>query len=309
MSGKKISMNLTEHLKDKKLLSYLYLDLTIDELIDKMNSIVLTPSNNEDLVPFFAKVRGYLAAEDQYGENWLIKDISDEEVHLHKVQEIAYYIDILLKTLAAPTIVVKIGDTTYRATKIIEHAMQAGSYNYLEGSLRIMIANDLINRWLFFDEDRNPNNYLIYHDTDNTTLPIVIDYNKADLETDTMKIAGDPNKFGWFREEKTRFLTLLKPENFEKMCIEDFEERLTCLMSIKKEDIVSICKKVFTNEKINDVDETSKLVTDNIMFRADYLNTYFRKWFKKKDLKVEKEIDDRYAGLGKSFMDYYKDDS
>lgn len=302
-------MNLTEHLKDKELRSYLYLDLTMDELIDKMNTIKLTPSENEDLVPFFAKVRGYLAAVDQYGDNWLIKDITEDEVHLHKVQEVAFYIDVLLKTLAAPTIVVKIGDTTYRATKIIEHAMQAGSYNYLEDPLRKMIANDLINRWLFFDEDRNPNNYLIYHDTDNRSLPIVIDYNKADLETDTMKIAGDPEKFGWFREEKTRFLTLLKPENFESMCIEDFEERLQCLESIKESDIKNICTKVFTNEKINNVQETADLVTRNMMFRADYLVKYFRRWFKKKDLKAEKEQDDRYSGLGQSFLNYYKDDN
>lgn len=309
MAGKRISMNLTESIKDQKLIKYLYLDLSLSEIIKKMNSLTLVAYEKDDMVPFFAKVRGYLAAKDQYGENWLIKEISEEEIHLHKIQEIAYYIDILLKTLAAPTIVSKINGKTYRATKIIEHAMQAGSYNYLEDPLRTMIANDLINRWLFFDEDRNPNNYLIYHDTDNTSFPIVIDYNKADLETPSMKIAGDPDKFGWFREEKTRFLTLLKPENFETMHLDDFEERLICLMNIKREDIRKICSDVFSDDSVNDVQKTSDLVTDNIMFRAEYLDTYFRKWFKKKDIKAAKELDDRYAGLGQSFLDYYKDDS
>lgn len=309
MAGKKISMNLTESVKDQDLTRYLYLDLSIDELIDKMNSIKLTPQKNDDAVPFFAKVRGYLAASDEDGDSWLIKEIPKEEMHAHKIQEVAYYIDILLKTLAAPTIVSVIDGKTYRATKVIAHAMQAGSYNYLEDPLRTMIANDLINRWLFFDEDRNPNNYLIYHDTDNTSFPIVIDYNKADLETKTMKISGDPDKFGWFREEKTRFLTLLKPENFEKMHIEDFEERLDCLKNINKEQVKNICNKVFTTDSVNDLVETVDGITENIMFRADYLNNYFRKWFQKKDEKVEKELDSRYAGLGQSFMDYYKDDS
>lgn len=309
MAGKGISMNLTESIKDEKLIKYLYLDLSVDDLIDKMNSIELVIKDSDELVPFFAKVRGYHAAEDKEGYNWLVKEISHDELHLHKVQEIAYYVDIMMKTLAAPTIVTTIEGKNYRATKIIQHAMQAGSYNYLEDPLRTMIANDLINRWLLFDEDRNPNNYLIYHDIDNTSFPIVIDYNKSDLETKGMKIAGDPNKFGWFREEKTRFLTLLKPENFETMHIEDFEERLERLMTITSDDMKKICSKVFTMESINDVEKTSELVTDNIISRAKYLNDYFRKWFKKKDLKAEKEKDDRYAGLGQSFLDYYKDDT
>ncbi len=309
MAGEKRSMNLTESIKDKELVKYLYLDLSIGDLIEKMNSIQLVPSDNNDLIPFFAKVRGYLAATDDDNENWLIKEIPKEEEHLHKIQEIAFYIDILLKTLAAPTIVCTINGKVYRATKIIKHAMQAGSYNYLEEPLKKMIANDLINRWLFFDEDRNPNNYLIFHDTDNTPLPIVIDYNKADLETQTMKISGDPDKFGWFREEQTRFLTLLKPENFETMCIEDFEERLSCLKSIKKDEVFQICEKIFTSESINNVEETSRIVTDNIISRAAYLDDYFRKWFKKRDLNTKKKVDDRTAGLGKSFLDYYKDDS
>ncbi len=309
MAGKKISMNLSESIKDQTLKKYLYLDLSMDEVIKKMNSLQLVVNKTDDLVPFFAKVRGYQSAKDQHGDNWLIKEIPQEEVRLHKIQEIAFYIDILLKTLAAPTIVSVINGKTYRATKIIAHAMQAGSYNYLEDPLRSMIANDLINRWLFFDEDRNPNNYLIYHDTDNTSFPIVIDYNKADLETTTMKIAGDPEKFGWFREEKTRFLTLLTPENFETMHIEDFEERLECLNNVSNEEISEICNKVFTDETVGDATKTSEMVTKNIMFRADYLYAYFKKWFKKKDLEAEKKSDDRYAGLGKSFLDYYKDDS
>lgn len=307
MAGRKISMNLTESVQDKDMMKHLYLDLSMNELIAKMNHLALVPQKSDNAVPFFAKVRGYLAAVDEDGSDWLIKEIPREEMHMHKIQEVAYYVDVLLKTLAAPTIVTSIDGKYYRATKVIAHAMQAGSYNYLEEPLKKMIANDLINRWLFFDEDRNPNNYLIFHDTDNTPFPIVIDYNKADLETENMKIAGDPDKFGWFREEKTRFLTLLKPENFEKMSIEDFEERLDCLKAINRGQIMDICTKICTSDCVDNAQVTIEKITKNILFRAEFLNDYFRKWFKKKDLIAEKEIDDRYAGLGKSFLDFYKD--
>jgi len=309
MSGKRLSMNLTESIKDQELKHYLYLDLSLDELIDKMKSLKLIPEDNDKLVPFFASVRGYHAAKDQYGGNWLIKEIPQEEVRSHKIQEIAFYIDILLKTLAAPTIVTHIDGKSYRATKIIVHAMQAGSYNYLEEPLKGMIANDLINRWLFFDEDRNPNNYLIFHDTDNTSFPIVIDYNKVDLETVEMKIAGDPEKFGWFREGKTRFLTLLKPENFESLHIENFQERLDSLNKLDTKVVLNICNRIFTQETVGNIAETSALVTKNIIYRAEYLHSYFNKWFKKMDVDAEKKKNDKYAGLGKSFMDYYKDNS
>jgi hypothetical protein len=102
---------------------------------------------------------------------------------------------------------------------------------------------------------------------------------------------------------------LLKPENFETMHIEDFVERLDCLEAISHDEINNICRKVFTAESVDNFESTSELVTNNLITRAKYLNEYFRRWFKKKDLKAEKEIDDRYAGLGQSFMDYYKDDS
>ncbi|MCF7928086.1 MAG: hypothetical protein K9L68_03855 [Spirochaetales bacterium] len=306
MSDKNDNMLIADTIKDQTVRDYFYLDLSLNELIDKMCNLQLQNIGDDKLAPFWAKVRGYTAGMDNEGNSWLIKEIPPEEGPAHKTQEIAFYMDFLLKTPAAPTVLLQHGDTIYRATKQITNAMQIGSYNYLQEPFIKMLANDLINRWLFFDEDRNPNNYLVKHDTDGEPFIIVIDYNKADLETEDMKIFGLEDRFGWHREEKTRFLTLLKPENFEGLSIEDFEQRLSLMTSIEESTILEMCRSVFSCGIIEDTDGTAQKITRNLLNRIDYLDTYFRKWFKKRNTQKEKEVDDRYSGLGQSFLDYYK---
>ncbi len=302
----KTNMLINDVVVDPKLREYLYLDDSIEELVDRLSLLKLENFGDDSIVPFTAKIRGYTGATDKGGSPWLLKDIPDEEAAMHKYQEIAFYMDFLMKTPSAPTILIKHNDKFYRATKHIQSAMQIGSYNYLETPFMKMLANDLINRWLFFDEDRNPNNYMVVHDSDSKPYIVVIDYNKADLETEEMKIYGMDEKFGWHREEKTRFLTLLKPENFDQFAIEDFDQRLTQMMSIKKSVITDICTKIFTTEIFKDPASATTLIVNNLCNRRTYLDKYFRKWFKERDIEKEKEIDDRYAGLGKSFLDYYK---
>ncbi len=302
----KTNMLIHDVIVDKKIRKYLYLDNTIDELVSTLGSLELENFGDESIVPFTAKIRGYTGATDKNGAPWLLKDIPDNEAAMHKYQEIAFYIDFLMKTPAAPTILIKHEGKFYRATKHIQNAMQIGSYNYLDPPFMKMLGNDLINRWLFFDEDRNPNNYMVIHDDDSKPYIVVIDYNKADLETEEMKIHGMENKFGWHREEKTRFLTLLKPENFDMFSLEDFEQRLNIMMGIEKSTIKGICTKVFTKEIFEDPEAAANLIVNNFDKRRTYLDKYFRTWFKEKDLEKEKEIDARYAGLGKSFTDYYK---
>ncbi len=293
-------------IKDEKVRQHLYLDLSIDALIEKMGILQLTDICENREIPFFAQVRGYLSAKDPEGGAWLVKEVTEEEAKEHKAQEIAYYIDFMLGTLAAPTILSIQNGVFYRATKTIKSAMQIGSYNYLEEPFKIILANDLINRWLFFDEDRNPNNYLVLHDIDSKKYVIVIDYNKADLLIRGMKISGNDQKFGWRRKEQTRFLTLLKPENFSNMCIDDFEERLSALMNIEPERIIEICRKAYSFFTESEQKETAKLITANLLERRTYINDYFRKWFKPRDIDQQKQEDQRYAGLGQSFLDYYK---
>ncbi len=294
-----------DEIKDKEFIKYLYLDLSVDELIEKMNKLSFDEFGNDKLIPFYAQIRSYTGAVDKDGEVWLVKEIEDDEVYMHKVQEIAFYLDFMMHTLAAPTVLVKHKGKYYRATKNIKNAMQIGSYNYMEEPFKSIIANDLINRWLFCDEDRNPNNYLVHHDTDSSPLIIVIDYNKADLWTEGLKITGRDDDFGWQRMGKNRFLTLLAPENFKTLSIEVFDERLNLMMGIPEEKIKEICAKTFGG-CLKNVPGSTDLITQNILLRRSYINDYFRKWLKPKDKEKEKEENDRYAGLGQSFLNYYK---
>jgi len=294
--------------KDSEFRKGLYLDCSIGELIDKMNNLQLFDIGDNTDVPFTASMRSYIGAKDEDGNSWLLKKIPENEAYDHKLQEIAYYIDFLLNTIAAPNILKKINGTYYRVTKNVKNAMQISSYNYLEKPFMRILANDLINRWLFFDEDRNPNNYLVFHDRDSSPCVVVIDYNKADLKSTQMKITGNKDKFGWHRTEKTRFLTLLKTENFEKLSIETFEDRLSTMMSIPLELLESVTRESMRDPIIKNVSvqETATLVSTNISKRRTYINNYFRKWFKKRDATVEKAENDRYSGFGESFLNYYK---
>ncbi len=294
-----------DEIKDKEFVKYLYLNLTIEELQEKMRNLSFDEFGNEKLIPFYAQIRSYTGAVDKDGEVWLVKEIEDDEVYMHKVQEIAYYMDFMMHTLAAPTVLVKHEGRYYRATKNIKNAMQIGSYNYMEEPFKSIIANDLINRWLFCDEDRNPNNYLVHHDTDSSPLIVAIDYNKADLWTEGLKITGRDDEFGWQRTGKNRFLTLLAPENFKTLSLEVFEERLDLMMNIPEEKIKQICVSAFDG-CLENIQGSSELITGNIVQRRAYVNDYFRKWFKPKDKEKEKEENDRYAGMGQSFLNYYK---
>ncbi len=296
---------LAEAVHDEWIIKYFYLDLSVEQLIHKQHSIEFVSFGDDSDIPFTAKNRGYTGAEDTEGYSWLIMEVTDYEIYQTQLQEIAYYMDFLMDTLAAPTFLFKKDDCYYRTTKNIKRAMQIGSYNYLEKPFIKILANDLINRWLFFDEDRNPNNYLVLHNSKEEPFIVVIDYNKTDLSAKEMKIMGNKDKFGWHRKEKTRFLTLLKPENFENLSIEDFEGRLEKLMSIPEEKIRSICLEASSFNIVNP-EETTELVVSNLLKRRAYINNYFRTWFKPKDLKKEREEDERYSGLGKSFLDIYK---
>ena len=71
---------------------------------------------------------------------------------------------------------------------------------------------------------------------------VVIDYDKADLASENMKITGDPDKFGWFRTEKTRFLSPLRPPNFEGVPIDVFENRLKEMASLTREELLGVAK-------------------------------------------------------------------
>lgn len=301
-NGKK---KLPVKVKDPELIKYFYLDLSIDELVDKMQNIKIVLNNSQTDVPFDAQVKDFKSASDEEGNTWIVKKIESAEVLIHKLQEIAFYIDFLLDTLAAPSILKNINNTFYRATKVVKKATNISGYNYLVEPYRKVLTNDLVNRWLFFDEDRNPNNYMVIHNSKMEPFVVAIDYNKADLLSEELKITGNDKEFGWFRQEKTRFLTLLKPANFENLNIGNFEYRLSSLMSVSCNKIKDISQKVLTGF-VSDPEVKAELVCKNFEMRRKYINEYFRRWFK--DTVLEKDKDNsEYSAFGQSFLKMHQD--
>ncbi len=296
MSNKK----LIKKVFDKELIDYYYLDLTIDDLIDRLHNLTFKGSKNKDNVPFNAQVRGYQGAIDSENCYWIIKKLEDESPYTNRLYELAYYIDFSLQTLAAPSMLIKIDDTYYRGSKVVLNAIQISGYNYTSSPFKSVLANDLINRWLFFDEDRNPNNYMVVHNSRQLPLIVAIDYNKIDLEATSMKITGNKNEFGWYREEKTRFLTLLKPSNFDDLDILCFQSRLKLLMSLSEDKLKVICLKLF-KDLTEDPKDKAELIVSNIVKRRNYIHNYFTKHFS-----VNKSLDQSdYSGLGKTFTNIY----
>ena len=307
MPGKARS-SLMSRVADPQIRKYLYLDLTVDALITKLTGLALRESGDSKDIPFTASIRGYRGAVDSDGDSWLLKAIEPAELMDHKFQEAAYYLDFAVGTVAAPNIVKTIDGVQYRVTKNVRKALQISSYEYFNEPFKSVLANDLINRWLFFDEDRNPNNYMVLHDTDKSPCIVVIDYNKADLRSTEMKITGNDEKFGWHRLEKTRFLTLLKPENFQNLSIEVFEERLSALARLTEARLRTIGLKTFKSSAVPGADpaEMTELLVRNITARRKYIDAYFRRWFQKRDERKQQDEDKHYSGFGQSFMDYYK---
>ena len=290
---------------DERWIKFFYLDDDVEELVGKLASLKFKLVPNSRDVPFTAQVRGYQGAMDSNGELWLLKEVEDEDAIEYKQCEIAYYLDFMLETLSAPTLLIKHQGGYYRATKVIVDAVQISSYNYLEEPLRRVVANDLINRWIMFDEDRNPNNYMVIHSVHGIPLMIAIDFNKADFMTEGMKITGNEKQFGWIRSKKTRFLTLLKPDTFAVYSLEDFEERLRLAQRLSGAKIRRVCTEIL-EPVADDASLRARKIARNIAARRDYIAEYFRKWFKPRNEDEAVRKHNEYEGLGKNFVEFYE---
>jgi len=163
-----------------------------------------------------------------------------------------------------------------------------------------------VNRWLYFDEDRNPNNYLIITNRANKPFVCAIDYDKADLAAESMKITGNPDKFGWFRTEKTRFLTLLSPENFAGCSIDSFDSRLKAMTSIPEDELKALCLRIVEGYCEDPAAYGARLAA-NILARRAYIDTYFRSMFKSGIETKAACKDADYSMFGDSFVAMYKE--
>lgn len=290
---------------DPAIVRYFYLDMETSGLAERLNGLKLTLTTSQDDVPFNAQVKSYHGAVDQDGDLWIVKPVaSDEEMFFHRTSELAYLLDHRTGTFAAPTTAVMIGGKRYRATKVVQRAVQVSSYNYLDAPFIDILRADLVNRWIFFDEDRNPNNYLVINNSKSRQFLVAIDYDKADLLSDSLKISGTPDRFGWLRTEKTRFLTLLRPENFEGVSIDAFEPRLVAFCSIAPKEVEGLALSCFTGF-CADPAVRARAVAGIFLKRRDYVNSYFRSMFKSGEETKKACHDEDYAAFGQSFMDMY----
>jgi len=300
------TLNLARVINDPELITYFYLNKPTQGLLSYIDSLKFELVKSQEDVPFNAQVKSYLAVRDQNGDPWIAKPVlTDEEMVYHRSCAIAYLLDHATETLAAPTTAVAINGKKYRITKVVKKAVQISSYNYLVEPFIGILRSDLVNRWIYFDEDRNPNNYLVITNTLNKPFVVAIDYDKADLYSPAMKITGLEGKFGWHREEKTRFLTLLRPEHFEGVCIASFETRLRNFAAIKESYITSLAKEAFDSWCPNCNDMVKKVVS-NFLKRRDYVENYFRAMFKSAQTTPDTSNGGEYAAFGKSFINMHE---
>ncbi len=291
---------------DEALISYYYLDRSLDQVVDQLEALQFSRNTKAYDIPFNAAVKGYLGATDSEGQAWIVKPLKDEkEIFYHRVTEVVYLLDFQMATLSAPTKVLTIDGKKFRGAKTVEKAIQIASYDYLQQPFCNVLLADLVNRWFQFDEDRNPNNYMVVTNSKGEPLVVAIDFDKSDLEADTMKIVGTDDKFGWVRHEKNRYLTTLKPENFEHASIDVFETRLECMMAIDLGKLTAIMRRLFTGYT-NDPQGKAELVASNLEKRRQYIDKYFRTWFTEVDQVALKKENDDYGSMGKTFMKIYQ---
>ncbi|OHD17698.1 MAG: hypothetical protein A2Y38_01080 [Spirochaetes bacterium GWB1_59_5] len=296
---------LAKIIQDESIIRSFYLDMDTDAALSKIDSLSIKITEKQQDIPFNAAVKGYVGAMDSDGDPWILKPTADRsETLYHRICTLAFLIDHWTGTLSAPSTVCTIGGKDYRAVKVVKNAIQISSYNYLEHPFIDWFRADLINRWLYFDEDRNPNNYLVIRNSKEEPFVVAIDFDKADFEATNMKITGIEGKFGWVRGEKTRFLTLLRPENFEGVPIETFDSRLKAMMSIPAGELRKLARRL-VDGYAEDPDGLADNLVENINHRRNYIDTYFRKMFKLESETKNISNSDEYSMFGASFLSTY----
>ncbi len=291
---------------DQDLIDYFYLQKPLDELVDIIEGLTFSKCGNCHDIPFNASVKGYLGAVDNNDQAWIVKPIIGEKDTLyHRITQLVYLLDFQMATLSTPTMVLTIDGKKYRGAKVVPNCIQISSYDYLKQPFLNILTKDLINRWLQFDEDRNPNNYMVLRNSKDYPLVVAIDFDKSDLESEENKIVGTDDKFGWIRHEKNRYLTMLKTENFDRVPLSVFEKRLELMMAIDLTKFGSIATRLLEGY-CPDPKAKAQQIMANIKKRREYINSYFRKWFNDQDQGAIKKEEDAYSEMGATFMKMYR---
>ncbi len=290
-------------LRDAELIHLLCADQSYEQLLKKLSVDDLLSIDQSLKIPFFAEVRDYVGAveRDNPGESWIVKPIAADEAVRAAMGSICFFLDFFSRTISAPTIVTRIGGTLYKATKIITHAEQLSGANYTDIlQLKEQLLLDLINRWIYYDEDRNPNNYMIRYNSKDDQIVIAIDYSNVDLLHEGVKIKGRPKTFGWERTEKTRYLTPLKLEHFQGYDMQFFNIRFNAFKPVGKKMLLELCKVCLRFQK--DRSTLARTVAANILKRIDYVRGYFESQF---PAAAAPSGEDKYLDMGKTFRAIY----
>lgn len=288
-------------LHDEELIKLLCYDKTSNELFDLFVKDDFLKIDGSLKIPFFAEIRNYQGAveKDAPKNQWLVKPIKGRDVIESEMAMISFFLDLYTHTLSVPVIVTKIDNVLYKATKLIVKAEQLSGANYtVYPELIEQLALDMINRWITYDEDRNPNNYLIRYNSKNQNLVLAIDFGNCDLLDKDIKIKGLAKGFGWQRKEKTRYLTPLKTDNFLDYDMNFYNMRFKYFKKMNSKVLFSICNRALRFDP--DKEAYAKTITNNILRRVNYVHKYFTA---KIPEKIEKR--DNYDAMGKSFQQMY----
>ncbi len=283
---------------DEDLIQLLCYDKTADELFEAFTRDDFLVIDGSMKIPFFAEIRDYRGAveKDNPGNQWLVKPIKGKDVIESEMAMIVFFLDLYTHTLSVPVVVTKIDNVLYKATKLIVKAEQLSGSNYtVYPELIEQLALDMINRWITYDEDRNPNNYLIRYNSKNQNLVLAIDFGNCDLLDKEIKIKGLAKGFGWQRKEKTRYLTPLKMDNFLAYGMDFYDTRFKYFKELDGKTLFNICKKALRLDP--DKSTYAKTITNNVLRRISYVHKYFAA--KLPEITPEKKD---YNVMGKTFQ-------
>ena len=289
--------NAKKFVHDADLIELLNFNTTFEQLLESYSGENFLKLDDRMQIPFFAEIRDYKGAtEVQSPKNqWLVKPIQGKDIVESGMAMMAYFIDFFTQTLSVPIIVTKIDNVLYKATKMIMRAEQLSGANYtVYPELYEQLLLDIINRWITYDEDRNPNNYLIRYNSKNQNLILAIDFGNCDLIFGEMKIKGLMKQFGWQRTEKTRYLTPLKTELFLKYPMEFYNMRFNVFRKLTHEKLTKLATKALRFDP--DKERNIKIIPANILRRVKYVHGYFNS-------KIPKEVEKKkgHDSMGNSF--------
>ncbi|MGA2613376.1 MAG: hypothetical protein ABSG38_07985 [Spirochaetia bacterium] len=297
--------DLAAFLHDEDLIHLLCADLSYPELLERflVDDFLVTEAGMK--IPFFAEVRDYVGAVEKADpqHRWIVKQVSEDDALGAAMGSICFFLDFFTKTISAPTLVTRIGGKLYKAAKIITKAEQLTGANYTDiPQLKEQLLLDLVNRWVYCDEDRNPNNYMIRYTSRGDQVVIAIDFSNVDLLFPGTKIKGRTESFGWERIEKTRYLTPLKVEHFQTYDMEFFDMRFDSFARVGRKMLLELCKGCLRFQP--DHAALAKTVTDNLLKRIEYVHDYFAGQFPRVAKSKEKE---KYKDMGSTFTRIYKE--